>query len=304
MGKNIPIVFAFNDTYRSPAGACFTSLLETKNDNTFYDIFILYSDGLSTDTREIFEQFYKVKYSGFNFTWIQINTDFIKNAPVGWASVETYFRLFIPDYIQGYEKILWADCDFIFMKDISKFYEIDLGDADIAMPRDIKNREEVCIVHAYYPEIKRDYIYTTCFMLINARKWREKNMTDKFLAAIEKYKSRIKLFDLDVLNLTCESIIELPFNSAILSGYFHDKNYIHQPWVAYGVDEIEAGIRDPYIIHFAGIEDPKPWKKENPFIPEYKIWLDNVRKSPFWKKYSKKRELAHKIKALISRRIF
>ena len=296
--KIIPIAFAFNDAYAETAAASLASLLRTKKEDTFYDIFILHNDDLSDKIREQFERFFTAQYKKFQFHWTYVNAERLERFPLCKMSLETYFRLLIPELLPQYDQILWADCDFIFLKDISEYYNLDLGDNEVAMPRDIVNEEEFCIAHAFHPEIKRTYIYTSCFMVINAKLWREQHFIDRFVHTATEYYDRIKLCDLDILNLTCRNIIELPFRSAVLVGYLNGDNSSRTSGCPYSAKEVEAGIKDPSIIHYAGLENPKPWKDKNPFQPKYKPWIQNIRRSPFGKRYSFWRELAYNRKAL------
>jgi UDP-glucose:(galactosyl)LPS alpha-1,2-glucosyltransferase len=296
--KIIPIAFAFNDAYTETAAASLTSLLRTKRETTFYDIFILHCDTLCLETRKSLECFYNKRYSNFKFNWTYVNKEKLERFPLCKMSVETYFRLLIPDLLPQYDKVLWADCDFVFLKDVSEYYDRDIGDNEVAMPRDIINKKEFCIAHAFHPEIQSAYIYTSCFMVINAKVWREQNFTDQLAQTALKYYDKIKLCDLDILNLTCQKILDLPFRSAVLVGYLNGEYSSQTPGCPYPAEEVAAGIKDPSIIHYAGLENPKPWKDKNPFQPKYKTWIDNIRKSPFSKSYSFWREIACKRKAL------
>ena len=43
--KTVPILFTFDQSLLMPAGVCLTSLLESADADTFYDIFILHGPG-------------------------------------------------------------------------------------------------------------------------------------------------------------------------------------------------------------------------------------------------------------------
>ena len=43
--KTVPILFTFDQSLLMPAGVCLTSLLESAEPDTFYDIFIIHGPG-------------------------------------------------------------------------------------------------------------------------------------------------------------------------------------------------------------------------------------------------------------------
>lgn len=52
-------------------------------------------------------------------------------------SVETYYRLIIPEIMPNYHKILYLDCDMVADHDVAELYDFDLKGAVIGAAKDI-----------------------------------------------------------------------------------------------------------------------------------------------------------------------
>ena len=52
-------------------------------------------------------------------------------------SVETYYRLIIPEIMPEYKKILYLDCDMVVDHDVAELFDLDLGNCVIAGAKDI-----------------------------------------------------------------------------------------------------------------------------------------------------------------------
>lgn len=52
-------------------------------------------------------------------------------------SVETYYRLIIPEIMPNYHKILYLDCDMVADHDVAELYDFDLNGAVIGAAKDI-----------------------------------------------------------------------------------------------------------------------------------------------------------------------
>lgn len=294
----IPIVFAFDDKYRLPASTCLHSLLATKNQDSFYQIYVIYDErSLAPSTRESICTFLNKKFSGFSLEWLNFDPTALKLAPtLSWLSIETYFRLFIPELLPQHDKVIWADSDFIFKKDISTLYHIDLGDSDAAAPRDVKNDQSSLVCHAYYPEITREYIYTTCLIIFNARKWREDKLTEKCLQNIEKYKDQLQLLDLDIFNLTMREITPLPPEANLLLNFVLDPQHTKEPSSPFNESEVEHAKQNLYTLHYAGLGSSKPWACSEPFKGKFDDWIAHAKLTPFGKEWRKKSHI-HTIKS-------
>lgn len=276
MSKKIPIVFAFDDNYALPASIAIKSLWDNKKGDTEYDVFVLYSS-LKKETIE--------KFNGISpINWIQVDKSFFKDAPINniWSDV-VYYRLLIQDLIPQYDKIIWSDVDVLFQGDLSNIYDTNLDDyywAGVIAER----QDEPNGIHAKFSENKNPYIHMSGFMVINAQKMRQDNMKAKFFETIKIFGSRLKFFDLDVLNLACDKIKSVPFEYCVLENIFDAediKKTKDYGWLCgfYSEQELQKAKKNPTIIHYAG-QRIKIWNREYSKIPPY--YWEYIKFSPFY----------------------
>ena len=113
------------------------------------------------------------------------------------------------------------------------------------------------------------------FMLVNLRKLREDNMTAKFLQVLKDFGPRIKMYDLDVLNLGCDKIGAVPFEYCVLEGLYYDgKKSPEYKWLSlvYNDYELFSAVKKPSIIHYAG-RVVKVWNRIFP-DPQYVYFIN------------------------------
>ena len=273
----IPIVFAFDDNYALPASIALKSMIDHKKESTKYEVIIFHS-GLSKTAMKKIETICPVR-------WLQVNSKVLKRAPVGiYNTLPTYYRLLVADLLPEYDKIIWSDVDVFFKGDLAEIYNQDMQDADWGGIR-AEMRGEAGGVHTHFPENTKPYVYMPGFMLINAKQWREKKMLDQFLNTIQKYGKKLRMFDLDVLNLTADKIMDVPFNYCVLENIW-DINPIEDapeyPWLvkAQGKQALLNAKSHPIIIHYAGNHTGKIWRRRKSIIPSY--YWDYIVHSPFY----------------------
>lgn len=280
-GKKIPIVFAFDDNYALPAYIAIKSLLDSKDQATEYDIFVLYSD-INNKNIKLFNKLAKIN-------WIEVAEGQFANFPIGWSGIATYYRLIIQDLIPQYDTIIWSDVDVLFKKDLSNVYSQNIDSFYWAGVKAEYNNDQVCI-HKHFENNKNEFIYMPGFMLINAKKMREEGMTAKFFDVIREYNTELKFFDLDVLNLACDKIGEISFDYCVLENIYENNDIStapEYPWLnkVYGHQALQNAKSDPAIIHYAG-KDIKIWLRELDVIPQY--YLGYIKNSPFFSIYRQK----------------
>lgn len=148
MDTKIPIVFAFDDLYALPASIAIQSLLDSKKPETEYDIFVLHGD-LSPETVKKINQIADI-------SWISIDDDIFAQAPYNSKQqIVAYYRLLLADLIPQYDKIIWSDVDVLFIGDLKKIFQMDMGNAYWAGVIAEKNKEDEKGVHTRFEENKK-----------------------------------------------------------------------------------------------------------------------------------------------------
>ena len=216
----------------------------------------------------------KEKYK-CNIHFIHIKNEFA-NAPihVSYNKSPTYYRLLAGILLpKEYNKCIYLDVDICVCKDLSELFNIDLKDnyiAGVVAPGYYFFEDKNC-KRLNLSSMKQ---YVNAGMLImNLKKIREDNMTEKFIELLKKnYTDR----DQDVLNVACYGkILTLPpkynllvqrikENSPLLKNIYKEK------------DILEAKI-SPNIVHYCFAK--KPWNSLGIYMEEY--WWNIARKTPY-----------------------
>ena len=200
--KTIPIAFVFDDNFKLPAWVALRSLLTAAGAETFYEIFILYSR-LNPENIEIFKQL-SGPHGHVNF--IKIDNSRFSQAPKSksWPH-EVYYRLIIPELLPQYDKVIYSDVDVVFKEDLSAVYDTDLTDFHIAaVPMETRN--ETNGIHQHFPEYKNDFVFISGFIIFNNKLINKENIVDKMFENMQLFEKRLKMFDLEILNLSCDKI--------------------------------------------------------------------------------------------------
>ena len=198
--NHLPIVFSFDDNLFLAAGVCISSLLENAAPDTFYDIYILH--GENVDIGRFPKHRIIKRFPHCSITPVSVGRAFEGAFEIRGITAASYYRLLIPELIPQYDKVLYADVDVIFRRDLGELYQIDLDDAYVAgninlSIRDVKDGQ---LYAKTIPGLNTEnYIYAG-LLVMNCKKIREDNLVPRFRCEAAKC---YKFQDMDVLNLVC-----------------------------------------------------------------------------------------------------
>lgn len=281
---NIPVVFCFDSRIILGASVAIKSLLDCAKESTTYEIKIFHSD-LSLDNQKNITKL--VENTRHSISFYYINPKIFKNAPKSkgsWSEI-VYYRLYIPEILQELDKVIYSDVDVLFKGDLAELYETNLGNYEFGAVKAERNHENL-IGHNYFKENSNEFIFWSGLMLINCKKFREEKLFNKLLENAEKFFDRLKFFDLDLVNITCDNILPIGLEYCVLQSLYYN-DYAKAPEYEflkdiYTNDEIENSIRNPVIVHYAG-KPGKPWRMKKPYS-DYQGCLDSL--SQKLKKYT------------------
>lgn len=133
--------------------------------------------------------------------------------------------------------------------------------------------------HTHFAENESSHVFMSGFLLMDLKRMREERTAQGILAAARRYGDRLRMFDLEAMNLACDRILPLPFDYCVLES-IHAASEIEEapeyPWLAkaHGREHLLRAKAHPIVIHYAGALG-KPWRRPNP--PEYyRAMLDSV----------------------------
>ena len=261
----VPIVFAFDRRVLRPAAVAIRSLIEAAQKDTTYQIHILHP-GFSTKINAAFADI--AKETRHTVVFHKIDNSRFKGLPSGrgsWTEV-VYYRFLIPELLTDCDRAIYSDIDVYFKGDLSSLMDLDMKGAPIgAVIGEVNGPAMKC--HNYFPENNSEYVYMSGFLLMDLSKMRKEALTERLLNTAKSYGKRLKMFDLDALNLTCNHIHSLPFEYCVLETVYEAQSVRGAPefsWLSdhYSIDNLEGAKINTKIIHYAGPLG-KPWRRAN-----------------------------------------
>jgi lipopolysaccharide biosynthesis glycosyltransferase len=226
-----------------------------------------------------------------HINWIKVDERLFSGVPVSAEyPVDVYYRLAIHDILPQYDRILYSDVDVLFQGDLTTVYETNMEGvywAGVPLEKnEMPSLEAISAQtgspddhnfmsgHTKFVENGNANIFANGFMVINVKKMREDRMTEKFLETIKKFSGKLKMFDLEVLNLACQngSIKSLPFEYCVLEDIAIAKDYKKTnlyPFLSrvFSDRELIHAIRKPVILHYTGANEVRVWQREEKIQP-------------------------------------
>lgn len=280
VNKTIPIVFTFDDNYTLPAAVAMKSLVKNWYHNTQYEIYCLFQN-LSDKNRSKLDKLVDVHR-------VKVDDDMFWNVPATEEyPIDVYYRLAIHDILTKYDRIIYSDVDVLFQKDLSESYEMCLENKyrawvpleknetvdPLLLTQQLWNKNDQSYMsgHTKFEQNSNELIFASWYMVINAQKMRQDNMTKKFLETIKEFSGHLKMFDLEVLNLACQkdTIASLPLSYCLFEDLVWKKNYKDTtlyPFLSrvFSDTELQSAIQDPKILHYTWSNNTRVWNR-----PEY-----------------------------------
>lgn len=274
----VPVVLSANDKFAPYLDVMIRSVVANAAPDRVYDIIVLYNDirvrnqdmicGAARGRDNISIRFVKVdRY--FDETKLFVDQH---------LSVETYYRLIIPQLMPEYHKILYLDCDMVVDRDVAELYDEPLDGAIIGAVKDIdvagqvslrQNRWDEYAVKKVGLEGPYDY-FQAGVLVIDLDRLREQTSSQKLikLALLTKWRCH----DQDVLNRVCRGKIHyLPQRWNTLMDWREPDGRSRMAIMKMAprklYEEYTEARKAPWIIHFAGYQ--KPWDTVDCDFAEY-----------------------------------
>lgn len=284
--NNIPIVMSSSEYFMPYCGATIKSLIEHSTEENNYDIIIL-EKGVQDKTKKLIKKMIQ-GLSNFSIRFVNVSRWFnsYNLLEIRHISVETYFRLIIPELMNKFDKTLYLDGDLIIKTDIAELFNTDLkgyflgGVVDIVGAGLVNgfddNAKEYCIQKL---RLKNRFMQFNAGVLVINIAELKKAYTSKYMLEFAQ-KGQFTFQDQDALNILCEGKIKWLDPSW---NFFADEINGYRGYVAsFAPKDLykayrEAG-KEPKILHYAGAE--KPW-----FDPLYEYadeFWDILRRTPFY----------------------
>jgi lipopolysaccharide biosynthesis glycosyltransferase len=283
--RAVCIALASNESYMPYVGVMLSSLLAHADIERDYDIVIMIPDEHNPNLAKHKNRILNAITSRANITirFIEMSAkiaDLNLSLPAH-PTIETYFRLFLPQLLPNHKKILYLDADMIVCADVSKLYDTDLKGNVIGAAHD-----PIFVSSEISPSFnKHEYALKTGLnhhdyfqagvLLIDLEKLRNEDLCAKMLAYAGSHETEFA--DQDVLNIYLRGkvrYIDLRWNVEITPQI---DDLIEYCPAALKNEYLEAR-KKAYIYHFAGVD--KPWKM--PTIEYAEKFWQTARGTPWY----------------------
>lgn len=248
MEKLIPILYACDDNYLPLMGTSICSLMENADKSYNYMIYILYTP--SDVQEENIKKIMAMENDNFKIVFVDVEEELSKIAKKlktrDYYTNTTYYRLFVSKLFPQYDKMIYIDSDTVVLGDISKLYNIDIGDNIIAGCTD----ESVVVTPVFREYVEKvigvdsyEQYFNAGMIVINLKEFKNQKIFDKFLKLNDDYYFEVAQ-DQDLLNVLCKDkvhFLDLGWNKMPIKDENYQKlNIIHfnhgfKPWFFDGV---------------------------------------------------------------------
>ena len=270
----IHIAISSDNRYVYPYIVSLTSLLDNRNESTFYIIHVLFDNYFSKNNID------KIKTVVDNFgknrtevVFHNIGVDF-KKANLGCFGRATYYRIKLPSLLPDVNRIIYIDGDTLNLKDLTEMYNIKLNEGMYlsAILDRVTMVKEIAELG-----IKINKYVNAGVLLMDLKTMREKSIEKILRDFIDTH--FLKTVDQTAINAMCNKNIQIMSYKYVvppLSSYEELVKYNSGQETMYKVSESELynAYHDPTLIHFFG---------------PGKLWNKNCNHTykPYWFHYAK-----------------
>lgn len=279
------VVFASDDNYVPFLSIAIFSLLKNNADDfDEISIFVLdddISDENKTKVSNLFKDYdcsisfietKKLDEMDFNVLGLERN--------LNKSSLTTYARLFMSTLLpSNIDKVLYLDCDSLIVGSYKELWNIDVSNYYCAGVLDGINTA----VKESLGFNKNDNYINAGFLLVNLKKWREKNVEEKFIRFMVENQNRFYQHDQGVINNIFKNNILIINPKYNLQIYFQTLNYdLARKFTCmeteYYTEEIVDEAREnPVFLHFCGPNYDRPWyNKHHPYAKMFKEYAEKA----------------------------
>ena len=256
--KEIPIFTATDDNYIPFLAVTLESMLANASNGYNYSIKIL-NTGIS---EENVKKIKKYERQNVNIEFVDMKNSLeeigLRLHTCIYYTQTTYYRLFIPSLYPQYDKVLYIDCDVAVTGDISKLYNINIGNNLVGATTD-QFVMDFPKIQAYMTRClglnKVSDYFNAGVLIMNLKQMREQNFEEQFAELLAKYKFVVQ--DQDYLNVICKDKV----------------HYINGSWDKMPC-KADVDVSKLNLIHYNLVW--KPWHAEVPYGEEFWKYADKT----------------------------
>lgn len=268
----IPVVFATDDGYAPYLGVALQSLIANTTEEYQYHVYILYTS-LSNTHRKRLKNLEK-DHVFVDFIYISSDSEGLQHFVCDThPTIETTYRLYIPDLLPQYDKVLYLDCDIVILADVAELFHYDIGDCVLGVAELAEEKKMVEHLTQTLKVAPEDG-FIAGILLLNCKEFKKQHIKEKCFALLEEDWKRENIQyiypDQDVLILTCQGKLAkfpMAWNFEWCMNFENRVSLTLTERSQVWYDEAKEDLK---IIHFTS-----PWKAWDAPDCEYAEW--------FWK---------------------
>lgn len=266
----IPIFLSSDNNYAPFVATTIASICD--HTKSFCDFYVL-DGGITEENQEKICEL-KNQFNNFSIEFIKIDVEkYFKDYPIELHYSKTaYARYLIPLLKTNLNKVLYSDVDVIVVDDILQMYNENLDNYPIGAVEEnfLSESEKINITKAL--KISPTHSpFASGNLIIDCKKWREKNVTDKLLSVSNNFG-------------------QIFYNDQTVMNYFFENNYkkIGQKYCYTIQHDVCTPMNNVVICHYNG--PVKPWhlneKAETNLLPYFKTFWSYAKQTSFYEQLS------------------
>jgi lipopolysaccharide biosynthesis glycosyltransferase len=285
--NNIPIVLTSSQYYTPYMAVTLYSIIQNASAWNNYDFIILHKEIEQKDRQTVMGM--ADAYENVSIRFVEVDPAIDANEfnfREGYSS-ESFYRVIMMRILEKYTKVLYFDCDVVAVRDVADLYNgYDVSDYCVAAARDIDGQaSSICwndgrksYMLGYISLRKLTDYFQSGVMIFNLKKIRQTYTIEEIIQ--RSCAKEIMFGDQDVLNILYKNqvcYLDMKWN-VIMNKLRTSLQRLFCLASKEVLDEYLEARKEPYIIHYAGID--KPWKVPDTDMAEA-FWRV-VRGTPFY----------------------
>ena len=277
------VVYAADEKFAEILTVSLESLYDSNKALTELNVYVL-DDGLADTSKGWLKQQAEKYGRPLTFVGVKALDDYV-GIEISFQkklSRAAFYRLFCTELLKNdIERILYLDCDTVILDSLAELENFEMSGfcaaADEPTAMKMKKKIELSGTDSYY---------NSGVMLIDLKKWRENNVTERFVAYLKEKNGNVSFEDQGVLNhVFLNQIDRLPMRYNVTTQWyafgFNGFCMTKRDTVEYTENEAQKACENPAIVHFTNCYVmARPWVRlnEHPFAHK---WQESKEKTPW-----------------------
>lgn len=289
--SGIPIVISFDNNYALSGGALLNSIVKHSDASKNYDVIVLEDNVEILNKKRLLNIITGKKNFSLRFFDINVFSEINNVHTRAHFSASTYARLFIPQLLRDYDKVIFIDSDTVVKADVSQLLDVEIGSNLVAAVKDIvmegfvqfgtmSNSDDGVMPAGEYlrktlcMENPGEYFQAGLIVFNINQMIKENTFSDlMFTLKTKKY----WFLDQDIMNkVFYGKVYFLPLEWNVYHGNGNTKDFFPNLKFSTYMAFLKARM-NPKMIHYAG--EKKPWKSAR--VDFYDDFIENIKNTPW-----------------------